>query len=84
MILKFKFGVTFEGINYGWKDKKLFRLPQYIGNRFMPLKELKLIKVGNKKGYNLNKKKKSLDQLESMSIFINQEIQLIKDKDCPF
>lgn len=84
MIINYKYGISFDGILYGWKDKKLYRLPQMIDKRFYPLKELKLIEVGNKQGYNLNRKKKSLPQLEAMTVFIDKEVQTISDLDCPF
>lgn len=70
----------FNGILFGWKDKQLYRLPQMIGLRFYPLK-----KCGTwDKGYIVARKRKSIKQLEAMTIFINFEHQLIKDKDCPF
>lgn len=84
MIINYKYGFKFDGILYGWKDQKLCRLPQMIGKRFYPLKELNIIDVGNQKGYNINRKKKSLNQLKDMTVFINYDYQLIKDKDCPF
>jgi len=84
MIIKYKYGFEFNGFLYGWKDKKLFRLPIQKEKRFYSLKEIKLIKVGNKNGYNVGRVKKSIKQLESMTIFINYELQTIKDKDCPF
>lgn len=84
MIIDYKYGFDFDGILYGWKDKKLYRLPQMINKRFYPIKELTLINVGNQKGYNINRKKKSIRQLQDMTIFINYKHQVIKDKDCPF
>lgn len=84
MIIKYKYGIDFDGIKYGWKDKKLFRMPQMIGKRFMPLKELALVDVGKQKGYYLNLKKKSLPQLEAMTTYINFEYEKVIDNDCPF
>ena len=84
MIIKFEFGLTFDGVIYGWKRKKLYRLPQIIGKGFYPLIELTLINVGNGKGYNLKRKKKSLKQIKDMTIFIDYKYQDIKDENCPF
>jgi hypothetical protein len=85
MIIKYKYGFFFKNVIYGFKDKKVFRLPQMIGKRFYPLLEIKLRKVGNKEGYLLyGNRYKSLKQIESMAVVIDKEVQLIKDSDCPF
>lgn len=87
MIINYKYGFDFEGILYGWKPNeklKLYRMPQMIGKRFYPLKELKLIDVGNTKGFYVGSKKKSIAQLKDMTVFINYKYQVISDKDCPF
>jgi hypothetical protein len=85
MIIKYKYGFFVNDVVYGFKDKKVFRLPQMIGLRFYPLLEIKLRKVGNKDGYLLyGNRYKSLKQIESMAVVIDKEVQLIKDKDCPF
>ena len=84
MIIKYKYGIDFEGVKFGWMDNKLFKLPQTVGKRFYPLKELPLITVGKQKGYLLNRRRKSLSQLESMTIYINFEHQMISTKDTPF
>ena len=81
MIIRYKYGIIHNGIIYGWYDKKLYRLPQMIGKRYYPL--LELTKWSNK-GYHIGKVKKSFAQLESMTIFIDKEIQQIKDSSCPF
>jgi len=84
MIINYEYGISFNGFIYGWKDKKLFRLPQTINKRFLPIKELKIIKVGNNKGYLLNQKRLSLSQLESMTGIINFKYEKTNSKDCPF
>jgi len=80
MIIRYKYGFDFNGIIYGWKNKKLYRLPQMIGKRYYPLKECG--KWVN--GYIVGRMRKSHAQLEYMTNFINYEHQQIKDKDCPF
>ena len=84
MILSFKFGFKFNTILYGFNDKKLYRLPQMIGLRFYPLLELPQIKVGNKKGYLVGTKRKSLNQIKSMTHFIDEQVEIVEDSDCPF
>lgn len=82
MILNFKYGLEFNGIIYGWKDKELYRLPQMIGKRFYPLKKCGTCFEGN--GYLLLGKRKSIKQLESMTILINKKISKVVSSDCPF
>lgn len=84
MIINYEYGMTVEGVLFGWKEKKLFRMPQMIGLRFYPLKELPIIKVGNHEGYLLSKKRYSMNQLESMTGIINFKIEKTVSKDCPF
>jgi len=84
MIINYEYGITFKGYLYGWKYKILFRLPQMIGKRFLPLKELNIIKVGNHNGYLLNQKRLSMSQLESMTGIINFKVDKTISKDCPF
>lgn len=80
MIVRYKYGFRFEGVLYGWKDKKLYRLPQMIGKRFYPLKECGSWQNGNI----VARKRKSHAQLKSMTHFIDVKIEQIKDNDCPF
>lgn len=80
MIIKYIYGFVFEGTLYGWKNKKLYRLPQMIGKRFYPLKKLSF----SNGRYSVNRKRKSIKQLMDMTIFINYEYEKIVDEDCPF
>lgn len=88
MITHYIFGFKFNDVLYGFKDKNLYRLPQMIGKRFYPLKEVKLRKetIGKSKwqGYLLRGKRKSVAQIKSMTIFINHTEQEIKDESLPF
>ena len=86
MIIKYKYGFDFNGILYGWKSKELYRMPQNIGKRFYPLKQLELKTWNNglTRGYLVGKKRKSLEQLKAMTIFINHEDQVILDENLPF
>ena len=79
--MRYKYGFRFDGKLYGWKNKQLYRLPQIIGKRFYSLK-----KCGKwmDKGYYLGSQRKSHDQLEAMTCFIDHEIEEIKDSDVPF
>jgi hypothetical protein len=81
MILKFKYGFYHENILFGWHKQRLYRLPQMIGTRFYPLKEVKQNKAGL---WYVYRSLLSHPQLVSMTVVINQEVQVIKDEDVPF
>lgn len=83
MIIRYKHGFEVNGYMYGWRNKNLYRLPQVVKKRFYPLKKIKQIKVGSSKGYHVGRVKKSMSQLEAMTILINFKHQRITDKDCP-
>ena len=84
MIMKFKYGFFFENVLFGWYKKELYRLPQEIGNRQYPLKKLDQIIIGQNVGYNVCNKKKTIKQLEEITIVINKEVSRIIDNDLPF
>jgi len=86
MIQNFKYGFEYKGFNFGWKDKKLFRLPSEKNLRNYPLKELSIINIGNKKGYRVLRDKKTIDQLMELTEIINFKyiVNGHKNKDCPF
>jgi len=86
MIVKYKYGFEHKGKLYAWKNKDLYRLPQMIGKRFYSLKKCGkwIDKKDVFRGYYLGDDRKSHDQLESMTHFINHEEEVIKDSDCPF
>lgn len=68
MVKKFKYGFEYKGMNYGWNNKELYRLPSHKGKKYYGLKKLTLIDVGNKKGYNVGRVKKPIDMiLEQMT-----------------
>ena len=89
MILRYKYGFEINEVLYGWNKGELHRLPQMIGKRFYPSKEVPYKEEkrasGLFKGYYLyGKVRKSKKQLEALTHYINKEVELIKDKDCPF
>ena len=88
MIINYKFGFKHDDILFGFKEKKLYRLPQMIGLRFYPLKEVpkrtEIIGGSEWNGYLLRGNRKSVKQVKSMTVFIDFIHQEINDKDCPF
>ena len=84
MIMRFKYGIEENNLTFGWFEKHLYRLPQTINKRFYSLKKLNQINIGNNVGYLINQKRFTIKQLETKTIYINQEVQIIEDKDVPF
>ena len=82
MILKFKYGFYEGDVLYGWHQKHPYRLPQMIGGRFYPLKKAGVYKARHL--FYINGKLRSLAQLQSKTVVIDKELQLITDDDCPF
>ena len=85
-LLKFKHGFTIGNFTFGWYNKELYRLPSESKRRVYSFKKLNKIKVGNKDGYRVLRKKYSLNQLRDLTTEINKNIPVHtkKDKDLPF
>lgn len=79
-----KYGFEINGIEYGWKSRKLYRLPQNIGNCYHSLKEMNLIPVGKKEGYRVAGKRKTIEQLEAITVPMKRIVSTIKHEDLPF
>lgn len=81
--MKTKYGFTYEGVEYCWYEKKLYRLPFVRGGRNYTLKEIKPMRKG--KVYNIQKVQKTIAQLKQMTIEfpVAKEIKLIISDDLP-
>lgn len=71
MITIFKYGFEYKGLNFGWKDKDLYRLPSEKNLRHYPLKKIPKIKVGLKQGYRVARDKKTVEQLMELTEVID-------------
>ncbi len=65
---------------YAWKGKELYRLPFESGLRFYGLRKCKPWNSG----YYLGQHRKSMEQLQGMTVDIDSFVQVIDDEDCPF
>jgi hypothetical protein len=82
--MRIKKGFYYKGQLYGWWRKKLYRLPNFRNLKVLPLKELKLQKIGNKKGYLVGGDRKSFAQLEVITTDIDYIYDQKKDENTPF
>lgn len=83
MAIQFTIGFKHKGLQYGWKDGELYRLPSMKSGKTYQIKKLSLIKVGNKQGYRCMRDKLTLEQLAHKSKPINVKVELKKHKDLP-
>lgn len=82
MIIKFKYGFYEGDVLYGWHNKHPYRLPQTINGKFYPLHKVGMFE---RRGlFYINRKLRSVKQLQSMTVVIDKEVQLIEDSDVPF
>jgi len=85
MITRYKYGFRYKEKLYGWKNKRLYRLPQMIGKRYYSLLECAVwMRKGNPYGHYLGSDRKSDRQLKSMTCFINHEVDEVESDDMPF
>lgn len=80
----YKFGFEYKGVIYGWKFKKLYKLPYTKGLRSYQLKEIPMHCPKSTALYNIQRDKFSLKQLKEKTIEINVSIISLIDYDCPF
>lgn len=78
-----KYGFTYEGVEYGWYEKKLYRLPFVREGRNYTLKEIKSMRRG--KVYNIQKVQKTVAQIKQMTIEfpVAKDIKVIVSDDLP-
>ena len=77
-----KYGLTYNGILYGWIKKKLYRLPYFNTKtkRSYDLKEVK--QIGNH--YLISRNKVNLLTLKNKTMVINTEIIVYNEPLTPF
>ena len=85
-MITIKYGLSYNGINYGWYEKCLYRLPCFINKRSYGFKKMKLIPIGNKFGYKISQKNFTIEQLKSITTIINPPYVHfeVNDKDLPW
>jgi len=82
--MEFKYGFTYNGTRFGWKNKKLYRLPFEANNRSYGLKEIKPLLTGTTICYNIRKNRFTINALERMTEEVDWKVKVIKSEDCPF
>lgn len=80
----YKYGFEYKGVIYGWKNKKLYKLPYVKNNRSYSLLEIPFYCFKSTIVYNIQRNKLTRARLEKITTEINTIIKSIIDDDCPF
>jgi|JI10StandDraft_1071094.scaffolds.fasta_scaffold1429256_2 hypothetical protein len=80
----YKYGFIYKGVTYGWKDKKLFKLPYIKNNRSYQLKEIPLNCFKSTLVANIQREKLTINKLKKLTFEINSLIISYIDDGFPF
>ncbi len=79
----YKFGFEYKNVLYGWKDKKLYKLPYTLNKRSYQLKEIPYYCFKSTMIYNVQRKKLTINKLKMLTKEINFKIVGV-DNSVPF
>lgn len=80
----YKYGFEYKGVVYGWKNKKLFRLPYIKNRRSYKLKEIPFYCFNSTLVANIQRTKLTINKLKHLTKEINIEVKNFIESDCPF
>ena len=80
----FNFGFIYKGVRYGWKDKKLYRLPFERNLKTFGLLEVPAYVFKTTTVYNVQRTKLTINRLKLMTENVNWQINQISSSDVPF
>ena len=80
----YRYGFEYKGVFYGWRNKKLYRLPYVKNNRSYSILEITFYCFKTTLIANIQRTKLTYNRLKSMTVEINVTIGSIIDDDCPF
>ena len=82
--MEFNYGFTYKNVRYGWKDKKLYRLPFERNLRTFGLLEVPAYVFKTTTVYNVQRVKLTIGRLKLMTENVNWQINEISSPDVPF
>ena len=82
--LQFLYGFTYKNVQYGWNNKKLYRLPYCKDNRNYSLKEIPFYCFKSTIVYNIQKTKLTINRLKGLTCKIDVSIDVCVADQCPF
>lgn len=80
----YKYGFEYKGVIYGWKNKKLYRLPYVKNKRSYGLLEISFYCYKTTLVANIQRTKLTLNRMKSLTKEINIEINSYICSDMPF
>jgi len=80
----YKYGLEYKGVLYGWKNKKLYKLPYTKDKRSYTLKEIPSYCFKSTLVFNIQKTKLTLNRLKKLTKEINIEIVEYTNSKIPF
>lgn len=80
----YKYGFYYKEVPYGWKYKKLYKLPYTKNKRSYSLKEIKPLVFKSTIVYNIQKDKLTLNRLKTITKQIDFKIIKIVENEYPF
>jgi hypothetical protein len=84
MEITFKYGFTYKYVQYGWYDKKLYRLPHVKNNRSYALKVIPFYVFKSTIVYNIQRTKLTINRLKMITNNIDIKAHVIGKDICPF
>lgn len=80
----YRYGLEYKGVLYGWKDKKLYKLPYTRKGRSYGIKIVPFYVFKSTTVCNLQRDKVTIKKLESLTKEINFEVNSFIHSDLPF
>lgn len=80
----YKYGFEYKGVKYGWKDKKLYRLPYVKNNRSYSILEIKFYCYKSTLIANIQRVKLTFNRIKEMTTEINIKLKSYISNDLPF
>lgn len=80
----YRYGFIYKDVTYGWKNKKLFKLPYVKNNRSYQLKEIPLNCFKSILVVNIQRQKLTINKLKQLTYEINRSITSYLDDGVPF
>ena len=80
----YKYGFEYKGVKYGWKEKKLYRLPYVKYNRSYSILEIKFYCPKTTLVANIQRVKLTFNRIKEMTTEINIELTSYISSDLPF
>jgi len=84
MEVLFEYGFIYKEVQYGWKNKKLYRLPHVKSKRSYPLKEVPSYVFKTTTMYNIQRTKLTINRLKVLTRPIKQKVEIVDSEGCPF